>query len=181
MSILSFITIDFLVNQCDIESYDNGDVGAENMLPTLFSKRSALSRYPTKRAHSALMDYEDAHSVCDAAPNDSLFVSPFHHPSSTQKKLCFRASGGSLPEADGTDCRTRGSLGTLLLSNMATKDCREHSPHEWELRKEEIKQLYVIENKPLKEVVEIMSDHGFVATYVCVISLCLVSISLNYV
>lgn len=149
------------------------------MLPASF--RSALSQNLTKGPHSALTDYENAGSTSDTVAGNSLSVSPFLHLYSPQKKPCFRSTIGGLSEGDNTDCRTRGSLGPLLPSSMAAKDCREHSPHEWELCKEQIKQLYVIEDKPLKEVVGIMRDHGFVATYVFLISSCLVSIPLNHV
>jgi hypothetical protein len=170
-----------LVNQCDVESWDNGNINAEDMLPAEFHKRSALSQNLTEGPHSALMDCENAGSTSDTVTGNSLSVSPFLHLSSPQKKPCFRTAEGGLPEWDDTDCRTRGSLGPLLSSSMAAKDCREHSSHEWELRKEEIKQLYVIEDKPLKEVVGIMRDRGFVAKYVFLISSCLVSIPLNHV
>lgn len=154
-----------LVNQCDVESWDNSGISVENMHPALLFTRSALSRNSIKRPHSELADCEDDDGIGESLAG----VSPFPHPSFPQKKLCFRTAEGTLPPKDDNS-RTLCSLDTLLSSNMAAKDCREHSAQEWELRKDEIKQLYMIEKKPLKEVMEIMRGHGFVATYVFFIS-----------
>jgi hypothetical protein len=54
-----------------------------------------------------------------------------------------------------------------LPLETASKDFRDHSAQEWKLCKDDIKQLYVIEQKKLTEVMEAMGDRGFSATYVC--------------
>jgi hypothetical protein len=166
LSVLSCNIMHLLINQCDVEPWDNSGVSVENMHQALFFKRSALSRKSVKRPYSELADGEDDGGVGESVAG----VLPFSHLPFPQKKLCFRTAEGSLPDEDDTDCRTLCSPGTLLRSNMAAKDCREHSTQEWELRKDEIERLYLIEKMSLKKVMKMMRDHGFIATYVFRIS-----------
>jgi hypothetical protein len=50
----------------------------------------------------------------------------------------------------------------LAVANQS----REHSSLVWENHRERIKQLYLVENKSLDEVIIAMeNDYGFIATY----------------
>lgn len=52
-----------------------------------------------------------------------------------------------------------------MLPNTPSKDSREHSAADWELHKESIRQLYVVEKRKLQDMMKTMlRQHGFVAT-----------------
>jgi hypothetical protein len=51
--------------------------------------------------------------------------------------------------------------------NSASKNGRRrYSPEEWEAQKVNVERLYITENRPLKEVIHVLSqDFGFTARY----------------
>jgi hypothetical protein len=56
---------------------------------------------------------------------------------------------------------------SAIPRDFAANQSREHSSLVWENHRERIKQLYLVENKSLDEVISAMeSEYGFIATYV---------------
>ncbi|KAI0007102.1 hypothetical protein F4779DRAFT_523954 [Xylariaceae sp. FL0662B] len=104
---------------------------------------------------------------------------PYRNPISTpvMQTLSPETSLSPSPESGSVEVRNTRRLRSgpaepaashmqIVFSSQTgeTYSSQQHSSQEWESRKAEIRQLYLEENRPLKEVIAIMRQRGFRAT-----------------
>jgi hypothetical protein len=105
--------------------------------------------------------------MSDTVADDAISVSTLSHLSSPQKKPRPWTAEPCRREVRNISCEAQGSLPMPLpFEPVSRDDSRDDSPQEWELYKDDIEQLYMTEHKKLEEVMEVMRDRGFDATYV---------------
>lgn len=147
-------------NHCTHESWNTGhhQASASAFIPT------SQSQIAVQRPTFAPTDFQDSNLISETT-KDSVYTPPFSRLSLPPGNSFPRLSESCQNQDGLLHCQVRGPSSRNMLYKGEFQDAREHSPGEWDLHRNEVKRLYLMEKKTLKQLMEEMyKKYGFVAT-----------------